>query len=321
MKLDSKARSFAVPGLLLGALAMVAVPSLVGCASDSDGTLAPVSADPNAPDDESDEHPEDGLDPAFDDGLGSSLDEGDDTGAPTETADAGADAQVESLAGTTCDSNAKTGDYCGGDKVTGGSKNTLYRCNGPGRATVIKVCANGCSVNTGTDDTCKIPVPSGPASCPHVDAILRFGLHPVASDRLRCVGITAARITQTIGGAPASAGTHLQDGVASGHPYSAATDLSVRGLSDAQVRTLIARLDAMGFAAFFRNPGHDGWPSSELRHVHVVFAGARMKSSLRAQIADFLAGKNGLASHSAYSFYQPPASVKAYVRQIFDAAN
>lgn len=320
MRLDSAFGSFAVHGLLLGALALVAAPSLVGCASDSEGTLAPASAETGAPDDESDEHPEDGLDPAFDDGLGSSLEEQGDASA-TETTDAGGDAPLESLVGVTCDSNAKTGDYCGGDKVTGGSKNTLYHCNGPGRATVIKVCSSGCSVNSSADDTCKIPVPSGPASCAHVDATLRFGLHPVASDRLRCVGITAARITQTIGGAPASAGTHLQDGVASGHPYSAATDLSVRGLSDAQVRVLIARLDAMGFAAFFRNPGHDGWPSSELRHVHVVFAGARMKTSLRSQIGDFLAGKNGLASHSAYTFYQPPAAAKAYVRQIFDAAN
>ena len=144
---------------------------------------------------------------------------------------------------------------------------------------------------------------------------------PTASDRLRCAGVTAARIVQTIGSAAASAGTHAQDGVASGHPYSAATDISVRGLSDAQVRTLIARLDALGFAAFFRNPGHDGWPSSEVRHVHAVFAGARMKSSLRSQIADFLAGRNGLMSHSTYTFYQPPAAVKAEIRRIFEAAN
>jgi hypothetical protein len=159
------------------------------------------------------------------------------------------------------------------------------------------------------------------AACPHVDAILKWGLHPLASDRLRCAGITAARITQTIGGAPASAGTHLQDGVADGHPYSAATDLSVSGLSDAQVKTLLTKLDSLGFAAFFRNPGHDGWPTTEARHVHAVFAGAKMKASLQSQIADFEAGKNGLASHTAYTFYQPPADVKAYIKTLFNAAN
>lgn len=226
----------------------------------------------------------------------------------------------------TCDATAKTGDYCGGDKVSYGSPNTLYHCAGPGKATVVKVCAAGCVVApAGSDDFCKAPPTSGEtpaaAACPHVASLLKWGLHPTASDRLRCAGITAARITQTIGYATASAGTHAPDGTVAGAQYSAATDLSVIGLSDAQVKVLIAKLDALGFAAFFRNPGHDGWPSSEARHIHVVFAGAKMKSSLRAQIGDFLAGKNGLASHTTYTFYQPPADVKAYVKKIFDAAN
>lgn len=46
------------------------------------------------------------------------------------------------------------GSYCGGDKVKGDA-NTLYRCNGAAAPTVIQVCANGCSVNAGRDDSCK----------------------------------------------------------------------------------------------------------------------------------------------------------------------
>lgn len=226
----------------------------------------------------------------------------------------------------TCDSTAKTGDYCGGDKVSYASPNTLYHCTGPGPATVVKVCSLGCVVNSGTDDTCKTATPTGPSSpaadaCPHVATVLKWGLHPIASDRLRCAGITAARITQTIGYATASAGTHAQDGVYDGHAYSAATDLSVIGLTDAQVKVLVAKLDALGFAAFYRKPGYDGWPASEARHIHAVFAGAKMKSSLQSQIWDFLAGKNGLASHTTYTFYQPPADVKAYIKAIFLKAN
>jgi hypothetical protein len=226
----------------------------------------------------------------------------------------------------TCDATASSGDYCGGDKVSYASPNTLYHCTGPSvAATVVKVCASGCVVApAGSDDYCKATTTSGSPSadaCPHVSSILKWGLHPKASDRLRCVGITAARITQTIGSASASAGTHAQDGVYDGRAYSAATDLSVSGLTDSQVKTLLARLDAIGFAAFFRKPCYDGWPCSEARHIHVVFAGAYMKSSLRAQISDFLAGKNGLASHTTYNFYQPPAEVKAYVKKLFDAAN
>lgn len=238
----------------------------------------------------------------------------------------GADGACAAAPTPTCDATAKTGDYCGGDKVSYASPNTLYHCAGPGKATVVKVCPAGCVVApAGTDDYCKAAAPPGEtpaaAACPHVAAILKWGLHPTASDRLRCAGITAARISQTIGYATASAGTHAADGSVGGAQYSAATDLSVKGLTDAQVKVLIAKLDALGFAAFFRNPGHDGWPSSEARHVHAVFAGAKMKSSLRSQIADFLAGKNGLASHTTYTFYQAPVDVKAYIKKIFDAAN
>jgi hypothetical protein len=302
-------------------LALLAV-FAIGCSGSTES--APEA--PPADDDFSDESPADdgGV---LDDGLGDLLDDagtgGDDAGAMEDTGpfpaeDAGTDAAPAPK--PTCDSTAKTGDYCAGDKVSDGVKGTLYHCTGPGPAKVVEVCKLGCEVAAGSDDYCKASSPTAD-TCPHVSTILKWGLHPIASDRLRCAGITAARITQTIGSAAASAGTHAQDGTYEGHAYSAATDLSVSGLTDAQVKTLIAKLDALGFAAFYRNPGHDGWPSSEVRHVHAVFAGAYMKSSLRAQIADFLAGKNGLASHTAYTFYQPPAAVKAYVKKIFDAAN
>jgi hypothetical protein len=46
------------------------------------------------------------------------------------------------------------GAYCGGDKVQGDSS-TLYRCNANGSASVIEHCAHGCSVNSGSDDSCK----------------------------------------------------------------------------------------------------------------------------------------------------------------------
>lgn len=302
------------PAMKTSALAGIALPLVViGLALSACAVESAPSANGDDLTDEADEHHDDALPNGYDDGLATSLEDDGDPG----DGELGSTAQGLT-ASPSCDSNARTGDYCAGDKVSSGVKGTLYRCNGPGRATVVKKCSAGCVVNPGRDDSCKL---AGPASCPHVSAILKFGLHPTASDRLRCAGITSTRIVQTIGNAAASAGTHAQDGVASGHPYSAATDISVRGLSDAQARTLIARLDALGFAAFFRNPGHDGWPSSEVRHVHAVFAGARMKSSLRSQIGDFLAARNGLASHSTYRFYQAPADVKAEIRRIFEAAN
>src|SRR5262245_648139 len=46
------------------------------------------------------------------------------------------------------------------------------------------------------------------SACAKGRPLLLSGLHPDASDALRCVGVTASRISQTIGSAPASAGYH-----------------------------------------------------------------------------------------------------------------
>lgn len=148
-------------------------------------------------------------------------------------------------------------------------------------------------------------------------ALLKFGLHPRASDAFRAAGVSASRILQTIGNAAASAGTHARDGSVNGHPYSAATDLSTRGLSTTQIKNLLSKLAKVGFAAWYRNPGHDGWPASEVRHIHAVYANCKMKSSLRSQVRSWLVGRNGLVSNTLYSFFHWSASDKAAVRNKF----
>jgi hypothetical protein len=164
------------------------------------------------------------------------------------------------------------------------------------------------------DDNDETGLPAG--FQPHA-ALLKFGLHPRASDALRSIGVTASRIVQTIGNAAASAGTHAQDGTVNGHPYSAATDLSVSGLSNTQIQNLLARLAKVGFAAWFRQPGHDGWPASEVRHIHAVYANAKMKASLRSQVRSWLVGRNGLVSNTLYGFFHWSAAEKAVVRHKF----
>ncbi len=150
---------------------------------------------------------------------------------------------------------------------------------------------------------------------------MHWGLHPDASDHLRCAGVPAARITQTIGYATASAGTHGPDGRAGGAQYSAATDISTRGLSSADVRTLLGRLANQGFAAWYRWPGHDGWPSSEAPHIHAIYVGCAMKSALRSQVRAWLVGRNGLVSNSLYGFYTWTAAQRALLRTVFDRYN
>ncbi len=139
---------------------------------------------------------------------------------------------------------------------------------------------------------------------------LTYGLHPAASDALVYLGITPDRVTQTIGSAAASAGTHAQDGSAEGVPYSAATDLRVLGLSDADIRQYIIDLAAAGYAGWYREPGADGVPSDWSPHIHTVWVGAPMKGSLRNQVRSWMDGRNGLVSNTAYGFHQWPQCVR-----------
>lgn len=159
------------------------------------------------------------------------------------------------------------------------------------------------------------PVPTMPA-CAH-RTLLAWGLHPLESDRLRCAGVTATRITQTIGSAPASAGYHARDGYVAGAPYTVAVDLRARDLTETQLRALLGRLATNGFAGWYRKPGYDGWPSSEAPHIHAVWAGAPMKSQLEMQVRDWLAGRNGLTSHTVYRFWSPTDDMRTIVRNLF----
>ncbi|MEO6775568.1 MAG: SH3 domain-containing protein [Kofleriaceae bacterium] len=143
-------------------------------------------------------------------------------------------------------------------------------------------------------------------------ALLRWGLHPRASDALRAAGVSSSRIVQTIGNAAASAGTHARDGYVNGQPYSAATDISVYGLSQTQIANLLERLGKVGFAAWYRHTGYDGWYG--VNHIHAVYANCLMKSSLRSQVRSWLVGRNGLVSNTIYRFHTFSAAARATVK-------
>ena len=224
-------------------------------------------------------------------------------GRPGEVGDAGTprDAGARDAGVTSGGDCVQGGAYCGGDKVVGDST-TLYECQGAGTPTVLEECAAGCVVSPGRDDSCAASAAGCSITSVPDAPYLKYGLHPDASNALAYLNITAGRITQTIGNASASAGTHAKDGVADGRAYSAATDLSVSGMTDAQVTVFLDQLTSVGFMPYYRKPGFDHWPSNEARHVHAVWAGAPMKLLLRNQARDFHVGKNGLASHATYAF-------------------
>lgn len=149
--------------------------------------------------------------------------------------------------------------------------------------------------------------------------LLKYGLHPRASDALRAAGVSAWRITQTIGNAPASAGYHAQDGTANGRPYTAAIDLSTSGMSTTQIHNLLERLAKVGYAGWYRKDGTDGWTGAN--HIHAVYANCKMKSQLRAQVRSWLVGRNGLVSNTKYKFHAFSALAKSVVKSKFAQSN
>ena len=154
---------------------------------------------------------------------------------------------------------------------------------------------------------------------PPVTTLLKAGLHPEASSALRKAGFTAKDISQTVGFASASAGTHGPDGTVNGKEYAACTDFHIIGFSDARIKTILTRLWDAGFAAWYRSPGHDHWPAEDARHIHAVYTGIVMKQSVQEQVHDFLHQPmlNGLASHQPYAFAQNTHDQRAAIRTLF----
>jgi hypothetical protein len=186
-------------------------------------------------------------------------------------------------------------------------------------ACIVAMALAGPTNSAEASDIERINLPPLPA-CPHRPLLL-WGLSPDASDRLRCAGKSVIDITQTIGHAAASEGTHEPDGFVDGAPYCAAVDLGVGGLSESEVHGLLDKLARHGFVAFFRNPGHDSWPSTERSHIHAIYAGVRMKEGLRQQVRDWLSGRNGLEDHGIYRFYRPSSAQRELTLALFNQHN
>lgn len=82
----------------------------------------------------------------------------------------------------------------------------------------------------------------------------------------------------------ASAGTHAGGG---------SLDLRVEGMGRAKRERLVAAMRRVGWAAWLRLPGQGPWPA----HIHGVAVDCpTLSPAARAQVADYLAGRNGLAN-------------------------
>jgi hypothetical protein len=214
------------------------------------------------------------------------------------------------LVATTACATPETDDATVDDlpEVLDGSHADLVEVDVPDDATTFDTADATAPIDDPVDDTDAVIIEK-------TEPLLKFGLAPRASNALRAAGITSGRIMQTIGNAAASAGTHLQDGVINGHPYCAATDISVSGLSSTQIANLLERLAKVGFAAWYRHNGHDHWVG--VNHIHAVYANLKMKSSLRSQVFSWLDNRNGLVGNAIYTFHHWTAAARAVVSHRF----
>jgi len=122
-------------------------------------------------------------------------------------------------------------------------------------------------------------------------------IHPIMEAALRNLGVTAEKVTQTVGRAAASKGFHKAEGKIQGHAYSSCVDLSWSLASKA----FKSRMVEGGFAPFFRHTGS----FAENRHIHAVCIGltddlhqCRILPGPRQQIIDATRNLNGLVGHA-----------------------
>jgi hypothetical protein len=144
------------------------------------------------------------------------------------------------------------------------------------------------------------------------------GLHPDAYSALKRISADH-RITQGINHSSDRGNVHDTDGTLSGAAYTGAVDISVRCLTEAQIKAFLGRLADLGFAGWYRKPGQDSWAGPP--HIHAVWAGCGLKAVLRRQVESWLNGNNGLGSDEPYRFWQASPDVIKKVAALYRASN
>lgn len=144
------------------------------------------------------------------------------------------------------------------------------------------------------------------------------GIIPAMRDSLTALSL-GERLTNGFNPSKASSNYHGVDYTSNGINYSAAIDISVRCLTEGQIRTLLDELAMRGFAGWYRKKGEDGW--SGKNHIHAIWVAAPLKRQLALQVNKWLSGKNGLTSDKDYKFWTPKRKAVAQIRCAFAQSN
>jgi hypothetical protein len=157
------------------------------------------------------------------------------------------------------------------------------------------------------------------AACPlqAVSSSTRSHLNAAALTALKALGLDQ-RLTQTLNRSRDAANVHGPEVV--GGNNTAAVDISVRCLADSQIKATLHDLVGVGFIAWYRKPNTEGWGNSAA-HIHAVWVATILKPALRAQVADWLEGKNGLKDHRPYGYLQYSDEERESIRIAYREAN
>jgi hypothetical protein len=144
------------------------------------------------------------------------------------------------------------------------------------------------------------------------------GLHPEAHAALAGI-MLVHRVTQGINHSADRGNVHDTDVTIGGRNYTAAVDISVRCLTEAQIKTLLGSLAGVGIAGWYRKDGEDDWKGPP--HIHAIWSASPLKPVLRRQVESWLEGRNGLGSNRLYQFWQPDLKMKENIRSRFSRYN
>lgn len=144
------------------------------------------------------------------------------------------------------------------------------------------------------------------------------GLHPDAIAALRSLSLDH-RVTQGINHSVDRGNVHDTDVTIGGTRYTGAVDISVRCLTEPQIRTLLSSLADAGFAGWFRKPNEDSWTGPP--HIHAIWVRCPLKTVLRRQVESWLQGKNGLQTDLPYAFWKASAELNSKIASLYKASN
>ena len=147
------------------------------------------------------------------------------------------------------------------------------------------------------------------------------GMHPLTWAAFQAAGNDPSEIMQTLGYAPASAGTHGEVGIGpDGLPYGGCFDYHKGDDTQEEADEFIQRNGLHGIMVFQRDPGVCGWPADDAEHFHCIDAHVKQLPLTTRQAHEWFNGGNGLVGDEDNN-HPPSQDAMNVCRPIFLGSN